>query len=271
MNKKFIISAFLLAYSLFPVNNAHAVTAFCTNCSDRFMQAMDRVTNVEQLKSLYAEYAESIQQTASQIQMVQQNVEQYTNMVRNTVAIPKNMIAKISKELTRFAQITNSVNTMRADIMGLENVFDTLYQAQEDFGKLANMPREMASGRNMTIRANLDVMSKRVDEATQATFQVSGAQLKDLEMSGETESYINELLNTPEGRMEALQSGNQLAAMQIQEARQLRELIATSLQSDLASQIKDEKQEQLSEEISRRITDMSDLKNQKLIEELPLF
>ena len=54
-------------------------------------------------------------------------------------------------------------------------------------------------------------------------------------------------------------AGNQLAALQIQEARQLRELIATKFQSDLASQVKDEKLRQISEELVRASTDFSSL------------
>ena len=46
-------------------------------------------------------------------------------------------------------------------------------------------------------------------------------------------------------------AGNQLAALQIQEARQLRELLATKIQSDLASRQKIEKEEQMRQELHR--------------------
>jgi len=49
-------------------------------------------------------------------------------------------------------------------------------------------------------------------------------------------------------------AGNQLAALQVQEARQLRELMATQLQSDLASQIKSEKEEQMQRELWRDLS-----------------
>ena len=48
--------------------------------------------------------------------------------------------------------------------------------------------------------------------------------------------------------MQALQAGNQLATIQINEARQLRELVATQIQSDLTSQQKAEKMEQVNAE-----------------------
>ena len=44
-------------------------------------------------------------------------------------------------------------------------------------------------------------------------------------------------------------AGNQLAALQIQEARQLRELTATQVQSAIASQMKAEKESQMTREL----------------------
>ena len=60
--------------------------------------------------------------------------------------------------------------------------------------------------------------------------------------------------------MQAAQAGNQLAAIQIQEARQLRELMATSSQSALAAQMKAEKESQADKEWWRSVTDTSDPK-----------
>ena len=97
-----------------------------------------------------------------------------------------------------------------------------------------------------------------------------GSQLKDLEESGKMEDYINDLVNNADGRNEMLQAGNQLAKLQYSEARQLRELVATTIQSNLATQVRDEKEKQLAEEIYRNITNTDQLSEEK-IEELPLF
>ena len=235
----------IIALLLVPVQTMSG-TVYCTNCSDKFMQAIEKATSLEQLKTLVKEYDEAIQQTAAQLQMVQQNIEQYTNMVQNTVALPKEMIRKISAEMSKFGKITGALSTMRNDVVGLGNVFDELYSAQSELKDLARMPRNMLQGGMTTYHT-----SCRVDDSTKATFQLSGKQLKDLEESGELETYINELLSTPDGQQKALMAGNQLAALQIQEARQLRELLATKIQSDLASRQKIEKEEQMRQELHR--------------------
>lgn len=235
--------------------NTHAKTVFCTNCSEIVTQMLERMTNVEQLKTMLKEYDEAIQQTSAQLRMVQQNIEQYANMVQNTVALPAHLVSKISSELSSVGKITSALNTMRNDVAGLGSIYDALYQTQDEFKDLANLPREMLSEGGMTYRTSWDRWSERVDESTKATFQLSGQQLQDLEESGELEAYMNELLSTPDGQQKALMAGNQLAALQIQEARQLRELIATKVQSDLASQEKAEKESQMGQELHRQMLD----------------
>lgn len=232
---------------------ASAKTVYCTNCSTKVTQAVEKATSVDQLKTLLKDYDESIKQTAAQLQMVQQNIDQYANMVQNTAALPASIIRQIAYELSRFGQITNALNTMRNDVAGLGKIFDALYQTQDELKNLANLSRNMLTEGGMTYRTSWDNWSRRVDDSTRATFQLSGQQLKELEASGELESYMNELLSSPDGQQKALMAGNQLAALQIQEARQLRELIATKVQSDLASQEKREKEGQFDQEHERRM------------------
>lgn len=252
--KKIIISLCLLA--IFNHTTTHAYTVYCTNCSDNILQELAHLTGLEQLAELQAVYAESVQQTVQQIEMVRQNIEQYSNMIQNTIQLPQTLINAVAGELGRLAEITGALNTLRADAVAMSEIFDNVYLDTSAFKDLASAQRAGLAARNTSIRANVDAMSAEVDRAAEATFQLSGEQLKDLEDSGELEDYINSLLETPEGQQQALMAGNQLASLQLYEARQLRELLATSVQSDLASQMKAEKQEQLSEELMRNMFDM---------------
>lgn len=244
--------AMMLILSM-PCNAQAAYTVYCKNCSDKATQAIEKATSLEQLQTLLKEYDEAIQQTAAQLQMVQQGIDRYANMVKNTVQLPASLVRKVADQLGKIAQITGALNTMRNDVAGLGQVFDGLYQTQGELKNLANMPRALLGQGAATYRTNWDAWSRRVDDSTKATFQLSGAQLKELEESGELEDYINELLSQPDGQQKAIMAGNQLAALQIREARQLRELIATKIQSDLASQEKAEKEMQMGEEVHRQM------------------
>lgn len=251
--------ALILTLVLMQAGISHAKSVYCTNCSTRATQALEKALSNSQLSELKAAYDEYVQQTAQQIRMVQQNVEQYANMLQNTAQLPLDLISQVKGELSKLSKITSQLNMLRNDITGIAGVFDQLYRSQDEFKDMANLPKELLSGGSTTYQGYWDDWSERVDESTKATFQISASQLQDLENSGELESYINRLLSTPDGQQKALMAGNQLAALQIQEARQLRELMATKFQSDLSSQTKAEKEEQYSKEMARSLADFSSI------------
>jgi P-type conjugative transfer protein TrbJ len=214
-----------------------AEVVYCTNCSNQFMQALDRVTNVEQLASLWKQYEEDVVQTAQQIRMVQQNIEQYQNMLQNTDNMNPNMLRSMSGDFKRIAAYLGQLKTQKGDTEALEQVYTKTFPSYAEIeGIVARSPEEYQQG--------WEEWSQYVDRAALATFQVSGRQLEELTNSDELDDHIQELLSTPEGRMQALQAGNQLTAIQIREARELRGLLATKTQSDVQAAQKAEKIEQ---------------------------
>lgn len=250
MNTKQLIILGVLA-SLLMSGSASGYTVFCTNCSDRFMQTLDRATNLKQLTELYSQTSNAISQTSQQIAMVR-------NMIQNTMQLPSSLRSQLSGQLMQLASLTNQLRTQRGDFTSLGQIFNTLFPDQSMFLEIANAGPADIESANRKLQAHWDTWSRSVDQASEATFKLSGKQLADLENSGEMQSYIDNLIATPEGQMQAMQASNQLSAIQIQEARQLRELMATSTQSALAAQMKAEKESQADQEWWRKATDTSD-------------
>ncbi|MCT4625651.1 P-type conjugative transfer protein TrbJ [Halodesulfovibrio sp.] len=237
----------LLLSSLQPTMS-FARTVYCTNCSNKFMQALDRVTNVNQLKALWKEYSESVQQTAQQIRMVQQNVEQYANMVYNTVALPADTMNQMVNDFTRMSGYVENISARTGEINSMKELYNAFYSKQ---AALRGMVNTAEGTKNYTDR--WDRWSSEVDRACEATFKLSGNQLADLRDNGELEAHIRGLLSTPKGRMEAIQAGNKLTSIQIQEAQATRALMATYVQQQMAQMQKDEKVKQVQEEAKRRL------------------
>jgi len=148
-------------------------------------------------------------------------------------------------QLTELASLTSTLKTQRGELTALAEVFNTLFPDQSVFADLAGASIADIATANKAYRDHYKAWSTEVDKASQATFQLSGKQLQELQEAGELDSYISNLLNTPDGQMKALQAGNQLATIQVQEVRKLRELIATNTQSTLAGQMKSEKESQM--------------------------
>lgn len=247
--KKYLLSIAMLVLLSTP---AHALTVTCTNCSTNLVQLLDRITSMEQLQNVIGQYQENIEQTAQQIRMVQQNIEQYANMVQNTMQLPANLINEVKGSLTRLSILTQKLKTQRGDIVALGEIFNSLFPELNFLGGLAASTTEQVEAANAKYRAHWDKWAEAVDQASQATFQLSGQQLQELQQDATRfDQYLDELLSSPDGQQKAIMAGNQLSALQIQEARQLRELMATQVQSNLASQMKAEKESQMSEEAWR--------------------
>jgi len=246
---------FTVIYMLLNAAPARAATVTCTNCSNMVTQMLERVTSVEQLSALRSQVSEAMTQTAQQIRMVQQNIEQYANMLQNTAQLPSNLINEIKGNITRLASLSSSLQTQRGDMKALGQVFMNLFPEQSLFGNLAGASPAQVEQANARYEAEWNKWAANVDQATQATFQLSGQQLSDLQQDPERfQSYIDNLLSTPDGQQKAIMAGNQLAALQVQEVRQLRELMATQIQSNIATIMKAEKESQMQQELWRDVS-----------------
>ncbi|WP_081434623.1 P-type conjugative transfer protein TrbJ [Maridesulfovibrio salexigens] len=245
---------------------ASAMTVTCTNCSDKILQMLERVTNIEQLESMYRTYAEEMMQTQQQIMMVKQNIDQYVNMVKNTIRLPFAIKNSVIRDFKQLASLTMGLRETVADIDVLGGVYHAAYPNFNSAKELVGLP---ASEVNPQYYEYYSKWSGRVDEATEATFKLSGQQLKEISESEEFDSYIDDLLSTPEGRMQALEAANQLSSIQISEMRKLRALMAMHIQNQAQIQQKKEKIDQIQElnsrgyfenELSKRIQALIDKK-----------
>ena len=251
---------------LLSIGTAEAKTVYCTNCSDRVTQAIEKAQSADQLKQLAKTYAEELEQTQAQLHMVQQNIEQYANMLQNTLQLPATLRAELKNSFSQLAVQQSQLNTYRADIQALSEIFAAVYP---DYADLAGMVT--SGGGHDEYREQWDSWSNEINRATEATFQLSGAQLNELMSDpGAFDSYIDDLLNSPEGQMQALQSGNQLAALQLRENRQLRGLMATAVQSGVAKDMKDQKEREAAEALWRAINNTDKFQNLSVDDARPL-
>jgi len=256
MRKVFYLAStvFILALTAEP---GLAATVYCTNCSTTWTQQMDRITNVEQLQNQIKVYQEAIQQTQQQIQMVANQIKQYENMIQNTINLPQNVLNEMKGQFSELAKLTQNLKLQKGDYMAMGQVFDEIYPGLDIIKGLAG------GDAAKPIAEVWEQWSKEVDRAAQATFQVTGSQLRDLaENSDDLDQHISKLLTTPEGQMQAIQSGNSLAALQINELRQLRMLMATNIQMTTQMTMKNEKRGQLSKEQLDHMLDTSKMSTQ---------
>ncbi|MGI6656289.1 MAG: P-type conjugative transfer protein TrbJ [Desulfobulbus sp.] len=246
MNMKKVLSVAALAAMLVGTP-APGLAVYCSNCSTVFQQALEYATQIKELAELVTQTQEAIKQTEMQIK----NIAQLGADLRNN---PLDTLLDLANKTAR-------LNTYRAEENVLAQIFNELFPDQSMFADLAGATAEEIQAVNARYQQHYDDWSKAIDQATKATFQLSGRQLKELAENGQLRGYLQNLLNTPEGQMQAIQAGNQLAALQIEEIRQFRELAATQAQSEITQQMKQEKQEEMATEMWREAIKTDKLKN----------
>ena len=218
--------------------SAHAIV--CSNCSTVFQQMLEYATSLEQLAELVTQTEEAIKQT----EMAIKNLERMgKDLMENPVAW-----------LRKLANLTGQLNTYRGEYNAILQVMNELYPEQGYFADLAATTGEAREEANKKYQEHYDEWSKKINDASFATFQLSARQLKDMAESDEFDSYIENLLSKPEGHMQAMEAGNALASLQIQEIRELRELVATQAQHQVMREMKQEKMDEIEMEEWRAAT-----------------
>jgi P-type conjugative transfer protein TrbJ len=153
------------------------------------------------------------------------------------------MLSGLSGEFRRLAGLQRQMRLQRGDAQALERVYQDMYPGASI----------MSGQSNDEYQRRWSAWSQESDRAYQAAFQTTGRQLQDLENSDAFDAHVQQLLQTPEGRMEAMQAANQLAAMQLQEAREMRSLMNVYIQAQIQAASKAEQDAQAQREADKRI------------------
>ena len=126
-------------------------------------------------------------------------------MLQNTAQLPANLVNELKNSLTRLANLSSTLRTQRGDIVAPGEIFTKLFPEQALFGTLAGASPEQMEEASRRYREEWDKWAQSVDQASQATFQLSGQQLADLQRDpARFQSYIDELLSTPDGQQKAI-------------------------------------------------------------------
>lgn len=240
MTKKLSL-ALIVAVVVMVGAETEAKSFYCTNCSEKWMQALDRVTNVNELATLTQQLDNEISQTAYQLQMVQQNVQRYELMMKNTKGLSPDMVRRLSGELRHMGSLVRQLEVRRAEAAAARRYYNEMYPEQAAFGGMTTHEYQK----------QWDRWASESDRANRETYSLSAQQLNDLGNSQEFEAHVDELLATPEGQMEALQAGNKLSSMALQESRELRALLATQAQEQAQAAAMAQKERER-EEANRR-------------------
>jgi P-type conjugative transfer protein TrbJ len=184
---------------------------------------------------LSLQYAKQVQSYITQLNQFQNEIQQYINMVKNTVNLPNEIWAGFAGQVSQIATIYKKSRNIASTLMHADDELKQIYK-NYDFYRINKLGVKdyflQYNSWNKSNSAMYDRMMQLI--ATQAT-------------SFEDENEIlRQLLNANKsdtGQKQALQIGNELTAMMIQQMQELRKLIMgqSELQAKVQAQEEAEK------------------------------
>jgi type IV secretion system protein TrbJ len=184
---------------------AHAQLAtVCVNCSTMVTQLL--------------QYAKDAQSMATQLQQHQTQLQQYTNMVTNTVAIPQEMWSTVQGDIMRVQALSNAASLLSGNSGSLISRLQNASAYANQAGNLTNIPGQITSYQQ-TIGNNLSTMGKTLG-LQQGQEASNAALLASLQQHSQSAT----------GQMQAIQAGNELAHQQATQLLQIQATLSSTAQ-----------------------------------------
>jgi P-type conjugative transfer protein TrbJ len=216
------IAAVLVAGTVFSIGAiytppAQAIAVVCTNCSTIFQQMME-----------YAKAAETTLNTARQLQ---QQINMYNDMVKQGLSLPNSMLNSITSDMRRLQAIYEDSRALAHSMSNLDKQFRDQFKGYDDYLK------SIGQGTNNMPDRYEKWAAAGFDNARTA-MQAAGMNVSTFESEDALLRSLVQRSQTAQGRMQAIQAGNEIAAQQVQQLQKLREMIAASitLQSNYIAQ-----------------------------------
>lgn len=189
-----------------PVQSQQAM--YCTNCGTEWTQLANKLMMVKQL--------------AQQASQIQNQIQQYENMVQNTKSVPQHLWGNAMNDFQRINSLLKQSKALAYSAGNLDSQFSQRYQGYQGYA---------------TSRLNNKSWQNKYNQWSQessdnALFALKAANMQNASMQDENALMHNlqAMSHTSQGRMEAMQIANMMAAQNIEQIQKLRQLMMTQLQ-----------------------------------------
>jgi type IV secretion system protein TrbJ len=218
-----LISSLLVSQSCMYAQNSYAWRGVATE-----------VTQWLNFGVLSAKYAKQVQSYITQISQFQNEVQQYMNMIKNTVNLPNELWHDFAGQVSQVATIYKKVRGITDTLMNADDELKQIYK-NYDFYRIKNMGVKDYFLQYGNWNKTNSVMYERM-------MSMLGAQASGIE---DEQHIVEKLLKANKGdtgQKQALQIGNELTGMMIQQLQQLRQLIMG--QNELVAKVKAQEEQE---------------------------
>lgn len=196
---------------------ARAITVVCVNCSTVWNQMM--------------EYAKEVETALNTAQQLQTQIQQYNNMVQQGLSLPDSMFGSITSSFNQLRGIYSQGTSLAYSMSNLDSKFRDQFKGYDSYLQ--------------SIGAGTSNMPGQYKKWSDAGFDNARSAMEAVGMNTSSFATEDAMLSSlvqrsasAQGRMQAIQAGNEIAAQQVQQLQKLREMIAANvtLQSNYIAQ-----------------------------------
>lgn len=189
-------------------------------------------TQLANNSELGAILGQEVEQISNQVKQITNQLNQYTEMIKQGLSLPTSFINDVASQF-------QSLQTAVQQTIGL---YESYGRFAESLKRMLDAPLsgnalENAVTRSRQATATLNAIANKIDETN-----------KQIERDNEVLAQLHNRSAQAQGRMQALQAGNEIAIATAQEINKLRNDINTLQSQLLASET--ERQQAVSEDIS---------------------
>jgi P-type conjugative transfer protein TrbJ len=189
---------------------AQAITVYCTNCSTVFSQATQVAKEIETAIN-----------TAEQLRI---QIQQYENMVTQGLALPSSMFNRITGDIQRVQHLYQQSKALSGNLSNFDQRF------RDQFGDYNRYLSQV--GQSPTyMQDNYKRWNEQGSDAMRVAMQSAGMNVSAIASEDAMLSQLVARSQNAQGRMQAIQAGNEIAAQQVQQMQKLRQMLNDQIQS----------------------------------------
>lgn len=219
MRRLLLVGIAGLPFLLLQPHPAHALIVECANCADLQDQLLQYAQQAKEL-------ATQAQQYATQLMQYQTEAMQYVNMVQNTTALPMSLWSQVQGDIMQVRGLANAASLLTGNS---GSIMSRLQSAQGYAGQAMYLPQN--------IGAQFTMWQQTLGNASNALGRTLGVQQGQEQNNAALQVAIQGHSQSATGQMQAIQAGNELAALTSTQLNQIQTTLTAAAQEQATRDI----------------------------------
>lgn len=208
---RIICLAIALGLAPLGAKKANALAVHCTNCSTVFQQA--------------SQLAKEVETAINTLQTLQTVILQYQDMITQGLKLPQSFFEPLTQIFGTYQRLYSQSKSLAGNVVG----FDRQFRAQ--FGDYNRYLDQVLGKDPNYMYTNYQRWAETGADAMRVAMQSAGHNISALD---DEDAMLTKLVNASQnsqGRMQAIQAGNQINAMMVQQLQKTRQMLNDMVQS----------------------------------------